>query len=435
MILFLTASTRAISVELGNIEVHSHLNQPFHAQIPIEAADVRGVGSIRVGLAAPREFARLALYRPPWMGSLHFDLELGQDRNGRIVITSQEMQREPYAEFVLEVKWNKGRLLRKYVVIVDLPIDPAKIGKGLPPSSGRGTGGSKARKAMARYGPVAPGESLMSIASKVRLNSSTSVRRMMNALFENNPGAFIKHDINRIKAGVVLSVPEIEGEGAVITPRPPVTKFPTKLPDTGVAQGIGMQVKTDTVKEQPETADAGDVIVNTPSARSDDKLRIVSPRVPGIREPSSPAARPSKRDDGGLLRYMAENAELRRRTAEIEDSLNHMESQLETMRQLLAALTDFHQHNALRPSTPKPEMQSSGQTDTPRPPALSPVMPLELAGAPIPNPVTQPVDTTGRKKKTWWLAAASALLGGLLILATIIGLLKWSATPPLPAKT
>ncbi|MCP3877896.1 MAG: hypothetical protein GY701_05805 [Sulfitobacter sp.] len=434
VILYLLAPASAISVELGQIEVNSRLNQPFHAQIPIEAAGARRVESIHVGLAAPLEFARLALDRPFWLDQLRFDLELGQDRNGRIVITSQEVVREPYVEFVLEVKWSKGRLLRKYAAIVDLPVDPVKIGGGLPSRYDGGKVSSTGRKTVARYGPVAPGESLWTIASKVRPNSSTSVRQMMNALLEKNPSAFISHDINRLKKDVVLAVPEIEGEESVVALQPPVTGIPMKSPDTGVVHTSTLQAKTDAVTEQSETVSAGDVIVNTPSARPDDKLRSIPPRILGIQNPASSAAQPSNTGDDRLLSCMAENAELKRRTAEIEDSLNHMENQLETMQQLLAALTDFHQRSGLKPSALKPEKQSPRQLTNPLSLGLSRVKSLDSAKGPILNSVIHPVGATGQEKKAWWLVFASALLGGLLILTVIIGLLKWGTTWSLPAK-
>jgi len=174
-----------------------------------------------------------------------------------------------------------------------------------------------------------------------------------------------------------------------------------------------------------ETPVSDDVLVATPAAESGDKLRIIAPPVSGSGTPTGSPAPPGAADDDRLLSYMAENAQLKQRTAEIEQSLNHMEKQLTTMQKLLAALTDVHQHSTSPPAAPKPELESPMQSTPPTPPR---VKPRELAKAPILNPVIQPLDSIGRQQENWWLALASALLGGLLILATIIGLLKWGTS-------
>ncbi|OGT56967.1 MAG: hypothetical protein A3E01_12775 [Gammaproteobacteria bacterium RIFCSPHIGHO2_12_FULL_63_22] len=58
-----------------------------------------------------------------------------------------------------------------------------------------------------QYGPVAPGQTLWSIASSVRPDASISVNQMMVALLRANPEAFAQDNVNRLKQGSVLRVP------------------------------------------------------------------------------------------------------------------------------------------------------------------------------------------------------------------------------------
>lgn len=58
-----------------------------------------------------------------------------------------------------------------------------------------------------RYGPVAPGQTLWSIANATRPDASVSVNQMMLALLRANPGAFDADNVNRLRSGSVLRVP------------------------------------------------------------------------------------------------------------------------------------------------------------------------------------------------------------------------------------
>ena len=41
---------------------------------------------------------------------------------GTLLITSRESVLEPYLDFLIEVRWPEGRLLREYTILLDLPI-------------------------------------------------------------------------------------------------------------------------------------------------------------------------------------------------------------------------------------------------------------------------------------------------------------------------
>ena len=58
------------------------------------------------------------------------------------------------------------------------------------------------------YGLTGPGDTLWTIALKVRPNDSVSVQQTMLALQRLNPEAFINNNINLLKAGHVLRIPD-----------------------------------------------------------------------------------------------------------------------------------------------------------------------------------------------------------------------------------
>ncbi|MBP8097739.1 MAG: hypothetical protein KAY03_00335 [Arenimonas sp.] len=59
-----------------------------------------------------------------------------------------------------------------------------------------------------QVGPIAPGQALWGIANSVRPDPGVSVNQMMVALLRANPSAFSDENINRLKSGSVLRVPE-----------------------------------------------------------------------------------------------------------------------------------------------------------------------------------------------------------------------------------
>lgn len=58
------------------------------------------------------------------------------------------------------------------------------------------------------YGPIKDGDSLWAIAKLLRPDDSYSVSRMMNLLFTYNPQAFINGNIDRLKKGAMVRVPD-----------------------------------------------------------------------------------------------------------------------------------------------------------------------------------------------------------------------------------
>ena len=72
--------------------------------------------------------------------------------------------------------------------------------------SGRGGAVEEAKQL---YGPVQPSESLYRIALKYRRKGVT-VSQLMMSIFRNNPEAFVQNNINRLKVGVMLRIPDLE---------------------------------------------------------------------------------------------------------------------------------------------------------------------------------------------------------------------------------
>lgn len=67
------------------------------------------------------------------------------------------------------------------------------------------------------YGPVVKNETLWGIARKVRPNRDIGMFDVMQLLLAENPHAFVKNDMNRLRTGVTLKIPDFTGSGKVET--------------------------------------------------------------------------------------------------------------------------------------------------------------------------------------------------------------------------
>jgi FimV-like protein len=119
----ITYSALAPALGLGDITLHSALNQPLSADIAL--VDVGGLeeGELSVSLATADEFSRAGVERVFFLNNLKFTPILRGNRN-LIRVTSTKAVKEPFLNFVVQLNQPNGRLLREYTVLIDPPGTP-----------------------------------------------------------------------------------------------------------------------------------------------------------------------------------------------------------------------------------------------------------------------------------------------------------------------
>ena len=206
----------ALGLGLGRIDVQSALNQPLAAEIQLLNAREWAANDLKVGLASPDEFERLGVERSIGL----FDLEFkALQRGSNIVIETitEDAIVEPFLHFVLVLDWPRGRLLKEYTVLLDLPSSQGVI-QPLLPQAGSETKSSRAveqakpaRVSGGNTGQLTTiGDTLWGIALATRPDRSISIPQMMMAIQQANPEAFINGNVNRLKAGYALKIPAFE---------------------------------------------------------------------------------------------------------------------------------------------------------------------------------------------------------------------------------
>ena len=219
----LSLSSNLMALGLGEMTLKSALNQPLQAEI--ELVDVKDLSKweIKPSLASVADFERAGVDRVFFLTKIKFDV-----KDGKITLSSREAVTEPFLNFLVELNWPSGRVLREYTVLLDPPvfeeetINPLVVAPAATAvtSSAQVSVDSNAAAAGSRSGndwldtPAAPGtykvqqnDTLWEIALQTRPSRNVSAQQMMLAIQQQNPNAFIGGNINRLKTHQVLRIP------------------------------------------------------------------------------------------------------------------------------------------------------------------------------------------------------------------------------------
>jgi pilus assembly protein FimV len=219
------AALPVYALGLGKIELSSALNEPFKAEIPVNAASGDEAETLQVRLASNDEFERAGLVKNAVITQLKFKVS---QRAGKTIITvsSKNPVKEPLLDFLLLAKTSSGQLIREYTVLLDPPkhvfkakprassvvaspniSQPKRVVSQPRPASNDYQYNAPSLAGTNSYGRTSRTDTLWDIALKTRPNRDVSVHQMMLALVDKNKKAFIKQNINGLKSGYTLAIP------------------------------------------------------------------------------------------------------------------------------------------------------------------------------------------------------------------------------------
>lgn len=415
---------------LGEIRLNSALNQPFDADIEIVAPTREELTELKVGLASNDLFTRYGLDRPAYLSNFQFAVARNRDGSVSIKVTSNRSVTEPFVTLLVEASWGRGRLLREYTVLLDPPVfTPTQPQASQPvtaPQSGAQTEGRVERapqpKAEAAPEPTQPvpapepvrqepaprpaaapaavggsyeverNDTLYRIARSVAPDASPSaLNQTMIALFRANPEAFSGSNINRLRAGSIL-----------------------RIPDAADIQSVSRTEATAEVARQQE---AWSSAPRTDGAAEPDRLRLVTPAeappaaTAAAAAPAKPAEAPAAASAGTAAGTAAATADKRLQVTS-------------------PGLANVQQNSAeIPPAQSTPEQQPAAEApEAAQPPVAEQTPPAEAQPAsPKPRPAAQPTEQPAepslleRIGDLWWVPIVAGLL---LVVGLILAFLK-----------
>ncbi|PCM45722.1 FimV/HubP family polar landmark protein [Marinobacter sp. ANT_B65] len=344
----------AQALGLGEIELQSYLNEPMNAEISLPQSQGIDSGDVFVNIAPEKAYQRLGLQRNRFLGKLRFDVATRSDGSLVVNVSSKEPLREPYLNFLLELTWPNGRLMREYAVLVDPPVYAEESGvseqvaapSSAPAAQSRPATSAQSAESARRqaeagqssrsagygadtFGPTGASDTLWTIAASVRPDDSLSMQQVMLALQDLNPDAFIGNNINRLKRGEVLRVPTADQ----IRSRTRAEATRTVAQQNQEFQQPKRTLDA-TAQPQPDTSVASEAAVGG------DELKLLVADDAGNRSESEGGSAGGDGQlaggvDAGAAVAMEELESARRENNELNTRVDDLQDQVETLKRLL----------------------------------------------------------------------------------------------------
>ncbi|MBC3886269.1 FimV/HubP family polar landmark protein [Undibacterium griseum] len=234
--------SNAHATGMGRLTVLSSLGQPLRAEIELTSPDKDEVGSLVPKLASADAFRQANIDFNPALLSFRFAIE--QRGTGYVIkVNSTQAMNEPFVDMLLEMNSSNGKLLREYTFL----LDPAELRNSQSPqvsspnvvnskaqtggtaesvgsrlSANTATAGGTSTSLQIKKNTAATpvqssageysvkaGDTLGKVAGAYR-KDGISLDQMLVSLYRANPQAFIGNNMNRLKAGQILVIPDTE---------------------------------------------------------------------------------------------------------------------------------------------------------------------------------------------------------------------------------
>ena len=224
----------AWALGLGDIKTESALNEPLVARIELLNVASLSDRDLIVDIGSREDYRVAGVERDFFHTDLSLEAYVDGQAQPYISVTSTKHVIEPFLNFVVQVRWPQGKLLREYTILLDLPVftgrsqqktlntpqtltrQPAQTAL-IQRNTGQRDTDATARAAPASTKPKASagdeylvqnGDTLWSLAGAIAQQTGTTHQQVIMAIRDFNPNAFINGDPNVLKAGVVLRMPD-----------------------------------------------------------------------------------------------------------------------------------------------------------------------------------------------------------------------------------
>src|SRR5690349_3610213 len=222
----------ALALGLGKLTVESALGQPLSARIELTSVTKDELDSLRAKIADPSLYRQNNLTYQGTLSRARVSLE-SAGGTPFLKVTSPVSVQEPFLDLLIELDWASGRVVREYTFLLDPPgmpaptataeaITPARAGtpartsaapaprSPAPAATGAATGAASGGAAAAGAGgeqyTVRRGDTLQKIAKQFK-PAEASLEQMLAAAFRGNQAAFEGDNMNRLRAGAILTIP------------------------------------------------------------------------------------------------------------------------------------------------------------------------------------------------------------------------------------
>lgn len=197
-----TCAGTADAARLGHARVVSAPGAPLQVVVPLLELTPDEAANLQVSLASEEAWRQAGLQPPAPLSTTTARLESGPNAASRVVrISSTQPLTTEAVDILLDLRSNAGQRQLQVTVLVPARdaaagVRRAATGPAAVPSA---TGGGQV--------VVRPGQTLWGVASSHAVADAT-IYQMLVALWRANPQAFIQNNMNLVRAGARLSIPD-----------------------------------------------------------------------------------------------------------------------------------------------------------------------------------------------------------------------------------
>ena len=364
----LAGTFHAQAAGLGKLTVYSAIGQPLSAEMVLTAS-ADEINSISAKLASHNAFRDAGIEFMPALTGLRFNVVKSGGGQPVIRLSTDTPLNEPFLHFLVELNWATGRMVREYTFLLDPPemVRANKPASVVAPAIPFGTSAPKvttlpaptpkakevsapassdtpaSAPAPAKPVPAAtaakPAPVAQTSASEYRVKSGdtlgmvairtsadkVNLDQMLVALFNANRDAFDGGNMNRLRAGKILRVPDA-AESAAIGPAEARTIVLAQAADFNayrrrLAESVGSAPAVDSAPQQQASGKIRpQVEAKAPAAPVQDKLEV-------SRTEAAKSAQQAKALEEELI---ARDRALR----EAAERIAHLEKNLENLKRL-----------------------------------------------------------------------------------------------------
>lgn len=425
------SSGMAQALQLGEMTLKSKLNQPL--AVEIELLDVGGLtaSEITPSLASSQAFVDAGVDRQAFLNDLTFTPVINPNGRSVVRVTSSKPLPDAYVRFLLQVQWPNGRLMRDYSVL----LDPAKFDQPAPTTAApapRLAAPSSTAPAVSKPAQhtTTPRDTLWEIAAKNR--NGGSVQQTMLAIQALNPDAFIDGNINRLKTGQVLRLPDTVQSTALPQPQ---AIAEVSAQNAAWRQGRRAATNPAAGKQQLDATKRTQAGNAPASTNAKDNLSLVSA------EAAKKGAKGKAGDSAALSDKLAmtqeqldttrrDNEELKSRAADLQSQLDKLQKLIQLKNDQLARLQaekGVPAASATAATAAMPAQLAGEPAAAPAAPDAAPATPAPAAPAPEPVKADAAPDSTeGKFNDVLTNPIVLGVVGGAAGLLVLLLLLLWA---------
>jgi pilus assembly protein FimV len=209
------------AASLGHSRIVSAPGQPLRIDLPVNQLTPDDLRSFNVTTPPASAWAQAGLTPPVDLTSISLDLVDGYTPGSKVIqLRSTDPFNKPVADLLLDVRTASGQQRYQVSLLAHASQDALRSASGATQGAEvRGATASAAgqpanRRLLRGMIRVKKGDTMFAIAQRHAVRGVT-VYQMMMALQKANPHAFIEHNINLVKAGATLAMPDMAGLTAI----------------------------------------------------------------------------------------------------------------------------------------------------------------------------------------------------------------------------